>query len=168
MTTVFADAFYWIALINPRDNWHTRVLDVSNSLEQRVIVTTDEILTEVLAFYCESGSRMRQRAVQLVDNILNNDKIQVVEQTHESFLTGFALYRDRLDKGYSLTDCISMNTMRQLKITEVLTHDQHFVQEGFVIIKCQLFWPVRVNYFGRFLSSAKDRCLAVCCRKLSA
>ena len=35
-------------------------------------------------------------------------------------------------------------------------------------IKCQLFWPVRVNYFGRFWTSAKDRCLAVCCRKLSA
>jgi hypothetical protein len=29
-------------------------------------------------------------------------------------------------------------------------------------IKRQLFWPVRVNYFGRFLSSAKARCLAVC------
>jgi len=30
------------------------------------------------------------------------------------------------------------------------------------LVKRQLFWPVRVNYFGRFLSSAKARCLAVC------
>lgn len=58
----------------------------------------------------------------------------MVEQTHQSFLLGLDLYQNRLDKGYSLTDCISMNTMRQLGITEILTHDRHFTQEGFVIL----------------------------------
>jgi uncharacterized protein len=37
----------------------------------------------------------------------------------------------RLDKGYSLKDCISMHTMRQRGISEVLTNDRHFEQEGF-------------------------------------
>jgi predicted nucleic acid-binding protein len=37
----------------------------------------------------------------------------------------------RPDKGYSLTDCISMGTMRREAITEVLTNDRHFEQEGF-------------------------------------
>lgn len=41
------------------------------------------------------------------------------------------LYGARLDKGYSLTDCISMYVMREHGLTEVLTHDQHFTQEGF-------------------------------------
>jgi len=36
-----------------------------------------------------------------------------------------------LDKGYSLTDCISMETMRHEGITDVLTNDAHFEQEGF-------------------------------------
>ena len=44
-----------------------------------------------------------------------------------------SLYEQRLDKGYSLTDCISMNVMKQLNITEVLSHDKHFTQEGFTI-----------------------------------
>jgi len=35
------------------------------------------------------------------------------------------------DKGYSLTDCISMNTMRAEGLTEILTNDVHFTQEGF-------------------------------------
>jgi hypothetical protein len=37
----------------------------------------------------------------------------------------------RADKNYSLTDCISMQTMRREGITEALTTDKHFEQEGF-------------------------------------
>jgi predicted nucleic acid-binding protein len=51
--------------------------------------------------------------------------------TGQSFLSGLALYEARPDKEYSLTDCISMNAMRAAGITEVLTDDDHFTQEGF-------------------------------------
>lgn len=134
MKMVLADTFYWISLINPRDEWHKQVIEVTKSIAQTLIVTTDEVLVEVLAFYSKSGTRMRQRTVQLVISIMNNSNIQVVEQTHGSFLSGLDLYESRIDKGYSLTDCISMITMRQLGITEVLTHDKHFTQEGFTIL----------------------------------
>lgn len=50
MKPVFADTFYWIALANPRDDAHNRVLDASRRLGSRLIVTTDEVLTEFLAF----------------------------------------------------------------------------------------------------------------------
>lgn len=49
-------------------------------------------------------------------------------------MTGFTLYQARLDKGYSLTDCISMQTKRQLGMIDVLTHDKHFAQEGFGVL----------------------------------
>jgi predicted nucleic acid-binding protein len=52
-------------------------------------------------------------------------------QTRESFQAGFDLYAARPDKGYSLTDCISMQTMRREGLTEVLANDRHFEQEGF-------------------------------------
>ena len=39
--------------------------------------------------------------------------------------------RARPDKRYSLVDCISMQTMRKAALTEVLTNDRHFEQEGF-------------------------------------
>lgn len=42
-----------------------------------------------------------------------------------------ALYGARPDKGYSLTECISMQTMRREGLTEALTNDRHFEQEGF-------------------------------------
>ena len=40
----------------------------------------------------------------------------------------------RTDKDYSLIDCISMNACRQEGITEVLTNDHHFSQEGFTVL----------------------------------
>jgi uncharacterized protein len=55
----------------------------------------------------------------------------VIPQSRESFLAGIALYDARPDKEYSLTDCISMQTMRREGLTEVLTNDRHFEQEGF-------------------------------------
>lgn len=77
---------------------------------------------------------MRNGVADQVQNILNSRQVQVVAQTRDSFLDGLSLYAQRLDKGYSLTDCISMQTMRQQGIMQILTHDKHFAQEGFVIL----------------------------------
>src|SRR5271166_3190345 len=60
--------------------------------------------------------------------------ITVHPQSSQSFLSGLALYEARPDKEYSLTDCISMLVMRQEAITEVLTNDDHYKQEGFTIL----------------------------------
>jgi predicted nucleic acid-binding protein len=46
-------------------------------------------------------------------------------------MDGLALYNSRPDKGYSLTDCISMQTMRREGLSEALTNHRHFEQEGF-------------------------------------
>lgn len=134
MRSLFADTFYWTALLNPKDVWHQRVKTFNRTLTQPYLVTTDEVLTEFLNFFSSYDIKMRYGAVQRVQNILESNYVQVIEQTHESFLSGIALYTQRQDKEYSLTDCISMCTMRQLGINEVLTHDKHFTQEGFTIL----------------------------------
>ncbi|MGI0480404.1 type II toxin-antitoxin system VapC family toxin [Geminocystis sp. CENA526] len=134
MKKIFADTFYWVALINPEDDYHQEVLKLSYSLSEIIFVTTEEVLIEVLAFYSKSGYHLKQKTTTFINSILENSQIEVIKQTHESFTLGFKLYQQRLDKGYSLTDCISMNTMKQLKINEVLTHDVHFTQEGFIIL----------------------------------
>jgi predicted nucleic acid-binding protein len=70
----------------------------------------------------------------LIRSILLNVGIEVIASTNEAFLDGLTLYESRRDKGYSLTDSISMNICREFNIAEVLTHDQHFTQEGFMIL----------------------------------
>lgn len=44
---------------------------------------------------------------------------------------GFALYGERLDKEWSLTDCISFVVMHDHQLTEAATANHHFEQAGF-------------------------------------
>jgi predicted nucleic acid-binding protein len=127
---IFADTFYWIALTNKRDSAHRAVMDFTATLGPRTVVTSDEVLTEFLAF-CASDERLRAVAGRAVSGLLSNPDIRVIAQSRNSFVEGLALYNSRPDKGYSLTDCISMQTMRREGLTDALTNDRHFQQEGF-------------------------------------
>ncbi len=134
MKKVFADAIYWIAVADRKDQWHQRALEVSRQLGSVLVVTTDEVLDEFLAFFSGFGNAVRSQCVRTVRGFLTIATIQVVAQSRQSFLAGLALYESRPDKAYSLTDCISMVTMREQGIAEALTHDAHFTQEGFTIL----------------------------------
>lgn len=130
MRAVFADTFYWVALVNPRDDRYPDATAIDDSLASATVFTTDEVLSEFLTFFAEDR-RLRNRAVLTVSELLQDPGVRVIPQSRRSFLDGLELYRSRPDKGYSLIDCISMQTMRRHSITEALTNDRHFEQEGF-------------------------------------
>jgi predicted nucleic acid-binding protein len=134
MPRYFVDTFYWVALSDPRDQWHVRVLAFSRSLSDYHLYTVDEVLAEYLTFYSASRAHVREDAVQTVHDILRDPHITVMPQSHVSFLDALAFYAARLDKQYSLTDCVSMQAMRREGLTDVLTNDHHFTQEGFHIL----------------------------------
>jgi predicted nucleic acid-binding protein len=92
------------------------------------------VLAEFLAFYSAGGAVTRQRAAAKTRQILQDPQIDVLPPSQATLLDGLALYESRLDKHYSLTDCISMHMMRREGLTEVLTNDHHFTQEGFHIL----------------------------------
>jgi uncharacterized protein len=132
MTALFADTFYWIALIDLSDSAHRRALELTTSTLVHVpIITTDEVLAEYLTFFATAHDQMRRKALASAQCILKSPGVRVLPQSRESFLSGMELYGARPDKGYSLVDCISMQTMRNEGLTEVLTNDRHFEQEGF-------------------------------------
>ena len=103
------------------------------SLSDYHLYTVDEVLAEYLTFYSASRPHVREDAVQTVLNVLHDPNMTVIPQSHASFLDAFALYASRPDKEYSLVDCVSMQVMRREGLTEALTNDHHFVQEGFHI-----------------------------------
>jgi predicted nucleic acid-binding protein len=131
MTGLFADTFYWIALADSNDSAHRRALALTNERVEVPIVTTDEVVAEYLTFFAAAPEQMRRKAVMNARRILNNPGVRVIPQSRGSLLSGMALYEARPDKRYSLVDCISMQTMRQEGLIEVLTNDRHFEQEGF-------------------------------------
>ena len=134
MRRIFADAQYWVALLNDQDQGHAAARAISGTLQGVMLYTTQEVLIEFLAFHSERGRPLHQLAAATVRAIYADAMIHVFPQSHESFFAGLALYEARPDKGYSLTDCVSMAAMRQEGIVEILTHDHHFRQEGFAVL----------------------------------
>ncbi len=134
LPTVFADTFYWLALAWPRDAWHAAVGRWAAANGSVRIVTTDEVLAEFLNALAGTGPASRGHAVATVRDIRDDAQVIVLPQTRVDFDAALSLFQARPDKGYSLTDCRSILAMRVHGLTEVLTHDHHFIQEGFTIL----------------------------------
>ena len=132
MRVVFADTGYWVALLDPRDNLHQRAVDTSKALGKIRIVTTEMVLSELLAAL--SRQSVRLIAVRGVDSIRQNPNVEVVPQTSLQFEGAYARFRSHADKEWSLTDCASFDLMAMRGLSEALAHDVHFEQAGFVAL----------------------------------
>lgn len=134
MKSVFVDTHYLIATINPRDQWRARAIAVRPQVASARLVVTEPIIIETLNYFAAYRSEVKQTALNTVRRVLARSAFEVIAQAQMMLLDGLQFYGARLDKGYSLTDCISMNVMRERGITDVLTTDHHFTQEGFQVL----------------------------------
>lgn len=134
MKKAFVDSSYWIAVANPKDQWSEAARHARRSLGDAILFTTDEVLIEFLTALSRGGPTLRQAAAKMVRAILANVNVRVIPQTREGFLKGLTRYEGREDKEYSLTDCVSMDVIESHALTEVLTNDHHFEQEGFTVL----------------------------------
>ena len=131
MTTVFADTFFFLAILNPADGAHRRSVELSRSLVARRVTTT-WVLTEV----ADAMSQSSNRAVFLkfLAALERNPAVSIVPASEALHRRGLDLYRSRPDKDWSLTDCISFVVMQEHGIAEALTGDRHFTQAGFAAL----------------------------------
>jgi predicted nucleic acid-binding protein len=134
MRAVFADTFYWLALIDTHDAHHAAARSAMSQCIGVRVVTTESVLVELFAALSGRGPLFRRAAVGLAEALKLDTDAEVIPQSSELFAAGAELYGARPDKQYSLTDCISMYVMRERRIAEVLTHDHHFAQEGFTLL----------------------------------
>ncbi len=129
MKRVFADSWYYIALLNPRDSAHERARAFAKSWRGHV-VTTRWVLAEIAdGFATDPG--LRALAARFLAHSETHPSLRVVPVNEVQFSHGLDLYRSRLDKQWSLTDCISFVVMEQEGICEALSGDRHFRQAGF-------------------------------------
>jgi hypothetical protein len=128
MNSVFADTFYYLALLSGGDAYHERAVAASKSLKGTV-VTTSWVLTEIADGLATTKNRLAFGALR--EQLLADPQVIIIPPTQELFDKGVTLYLSHLDKGWSLTDCISFVVMRERGIYEALTGDHHFQQAGF-------------------------------------
>ena len=131
VSAVFADTCYFLALSTRRDCLHRQAVALQGCLDQPIL-TTEWVLTEVADALAAPATRARFAV--LINRLKGRSDVRIVSVSREHFEKGCALYFRRMDKGWSLTDCISFLVMWQRGVKVALTSDQHFVQAGFQIL----------------------------------
>jgi predicted nucleic acid-binding protein len=129
MNLVFADAFYFVARLNGRDQHHSRVIAFSRDFRARLL-TTDWVLMEVADALAKSECRPRIR--DFILHLRQSPACEVVAATRDLHDRALELYHQHSDKSWTLTDCVSFVVMRERALTDALTEDHHFEQAGFV------------------------------------
>lgn len=131
MKAVFADTFYYIALLDANDSAHETAVAATRELKSTT-VTTAWVLLELANTL--SASSHRGVFARFLSRLRTNPNVIIYEAEREVFDLGVDLYQHREDKEWSLTDCISFVVMTREGITEALTGDHHFKQAGFSIL----------------------------------
>jgi uncharacterized protein len=128
MTSRFADTFFFVALLDRKDQHHSAVTDYL-ATSHDFLITTRWVLAEVANAL--GSSALRSAAAAWLNFIESDPSTLIVKSNDELYLKGLQLYSDRADKDWSLTDCISFVVMQEHRISDALTGDHHFEQAGF-------------------------------------
>jgi uncharacterized protein len=131
MKPIFADSFFFLAILNPDDQHHERATQFARS-NARAFITTAWVLTEVGDAL--SGMGNREIFIEFIQQLHRNATVKVVPPSQALFDGGLVLFSQRVDKEWSLTDCISFCVMQQQKLEEALTGDRHFEQAGYLAL----------------------------------
>jgi uncharacterized protein len=125
--TVFVDTSFLVAVVHDRDEHHERAQSWSDRVDR--LLTTRAVLTETAGGLCRPD--WRPHVVRLIDHLMDREDVEIVEVDLNLFMRGWRLFRERMDKSWSLVDCISFIVMEDNRLHEALTADHHFEQAGF-------------------------------------
>lgn len=125
---IFLDTGYLIALADARDGLHGRALAWAAQVRDAGVVP-EYVLLETVNYFSNIADRPRAHA--LVSQVRLRPGYTLVGASPALFDSGLKLHANRLDKAWSLTDCISFHVMQELGIRQALAYDEHFEQAGF-------------------------------------
>ncbi|MDD5262141.1 MAG: PIN domain-containing protein [Methylacidiphilales bacterium] len=131
MTAVFADTYYFLALLGARARRHVAAVEASRNPRLR-LVTTEWVLAEFGDAYCHPKDRAD--FVALYCSLTRDSRVKIIPAETRLFKRGVDFFKQRRDKEWSLTDCLSFVVMRDECIGEALTGDKHFEQAGFTAL----------------------------------
>lgn len=131
MAEFFVDTGFAIALASRRDQHHQRAVELAADVKANNVqlVTTQAVVLEIGNSL--SKRNHRPAAVQLIESLRADPTVEIVPLDDGLFDESFALFCDRVDKEWSLTDCMSFVVMEARGISDALTPDEHFTQAGF-------------------------------------
>lgn len=131
MNKFFIDAAYTVALSVVTDKYHQKADILAKQIETEAIplITTRAVILEI--GNAMARLRYRDAAIELLDALEEDPNIKIIPLSEELYNRAMELYRQRPDKEWGITDCISFVVMQDYELTEALTTDEHFKQAGF-------------------------------------
>jgi predicted nucleic acid-binding protein len=131
---VFLDTAYAIALSSSEDMYRERAVKLAGELRANKsrLITTRAVLLEI--GNALSKQRYRAAAVRLLIALESDPTVEIIPLAEQLYIRALQLYRERDDKDWGLTDCISFVVMGDEGITDALTTDIHFRQAGFTAL----------------------------------
>lgn len=134
MDEAFLDTAYAIALSSKSDDFHQQAIELAEQMEVKSIrlITTWAVLFKI--GNALSKLSYRNAAVSLLESLERDPGVLIIQHTEDLYDRAFRLFKERPDKEWSLTDCLSFVVMKDRGMTEALTTDHHFSQAGFNVL----------------------------------
>ena len=134
MPGTFVDTAGWGHLVDPTQAFHMQAASLYRQARQQGsrLVTTNYILTELVALLTSPVRLPRPRVIEFISSLKASPYVDIIHVDAQLDSQAWDLLVERPDKEWSLVDCASFVVMRQAGIAEALTTDRHFEQAGFV------------------------------------
>lgn len=134
--SLFVDTSGWVSLIGSDEAAHLAVAEVYQAAlrQRRRMVTTNYIITEVVALLTGRHVISRERMIAFVDSLLVAPHLDIYFIDHAIHDEAWSLVKERPDKEWSLVDASSFVIMTRFGMTEALAADHHFAQAGFICL----------------------------------
>ncbi len=127
----FVDTGAWFAYVNAADPDHHRMRLILDRPPGRLI-TSSYVFDETVTL---TQARLGHRpAVAVGRALFDLALVELLSIAPPDERAAWSLFERRPDKSYSFTDCTSFVLMRRERIATVVALDQHFSQEGFVVV----------------------------------
>lgn len=117
-----------LALLDAREPLHQKARDEYSRAATRL--THGFILAELIAL-CNARSVPAGPALRFLMRLIGNPDVEVIWPDESLASQAIALLAARQGRGYSLCDAVSFILMRARNISDALSTDQHFDDEGF-------------------------------------
>ena len=134
MSSLFADTSGLGNLIDPTQPHHALAAEIYRTARQqnRRVVTTNYILTELVALLTSPLRIPRSLVIEFIDGLVASPFIEIVHIDPTLNEQAWRLLKSRPDKEWSLVDCASFVVMQQHGLTDAFTTDHHFEQAGYM------------------------------------
>jgi len=130
MKAVFTDTSYYLALVNPTDQYHSAACEWTSHFAE-TSVTTAWVIAELAN--AMSKAAYRPFFLSLLRDLQTDSRVMIIPASKDLFDRGLDLYARRVDKDWALTDCISFLVMEDHGLKNAASFDRHFTQAGFHI-----------------------------------